>query len=186
MKNLTRFMLAVSVLIGVEAGTLSLAQAAPPTWSFARASFGVDAKGGIFDGTGPTTSAFLPGAYLSYSATSQMSLAGTFERDFPRHLSIGQTGLRFLMLKSERGQVAAGVNAVFYGDEGASSYTKPTSWNASVNGSWAAAKAKDGRTVCWGIASAAYDPDNALTILRIGLRLQILGGNPIYPQGAEQ
>lgn len=154
----------------------ALSYASPPTWSFSRASFGVDAKAGIFDTDGPTSSAFLPGAYLSYSATSQLSLAGTYERDFPRHESIGQAGLRFLMLKTERGQVAAGVNAVFYGDEGAAAMAKPTSWNASLNGSWSAARAKDGQTILWGIASAAYDPDNALTIIRVGLRLQILGG----------
>lgn len=178
MRNTLKVLLAVAVLLAGEAGTLNFAQAAPPTWSFARASFGIDAKGAINDTDGPTTSAFLPGAYLSYSATSQLSLAGTFERDFPRHESIGQAGLRFLLTKSERGQVAAGVNAVFYGDEGAAGIAKPTSWNASLNGSWAAAKAKNGSTVVWGIASAAYDPDNALTIIRVGLRLQILGGAP--------
>ena len=177
MKNTRKFLAGLAVLAVCSSGA-SIVSAAPPTWSLHRASFGIDAKGAINDNEGPTTSAFLPGAYLSYSATSQLSLAATYERDFPRHFSIGQTGLRFLLSKSERGQVAAGVNAVFYGDEGAVGVVKPTSWNASVNGSWAAAKAKDGTTVLWGIASAAYDPDNAITLVRVGLRLQIFGGAP--------
>jgi hypothetical protein len=155
------------------------ASAAPPTWSFSRASLSVDAKAATIDaGPAPATSAFLPGLALSYSATSQLSLAGTYERDFPTHLSLGQLGMRFLVFKSDRGQVAGGVNAVFYADEGAAGYAKPTSWNAGVYGSWAAARAKNGQTILWAIASAARDTDNDLTMVRVGLRLQVLGGHP--------
>jgi len=181
-KNTTRFTLAVLVVLACSgAGMVAKASAAPPTWSFARASLSLDAKGATFNGgSGPTTSAFLPGIALSYSATSQLSLVGTFERDLAGHLNVAQGGMRFLVFKNDRGQVAGGVNLVSYSDDGAVGYVKPTSWNAGVYGSWAAARAKNGTTILWAIASAARDNDNDLTMVRVGLRLQVLGGHPVH------
>lgn len=179
MRNLTRLMLAVLVLLAAEtSGGSGIASAAPPTWSFQRASLSVDAKGGVFDKDDAQRTAFLPGIALSYSATSQLSLVGTIERDFPEHLSIGQAGMRFLVFQNDRGQLAGGLNAVFYGDDGAAIYEKPTSWNGGIFGSWAAARAKNGQTILFAIASATRDVENDLTLVRIGLRYQVIGGRP--------
>ena len=180
MKNLLKMLAVAVVFVGI-AGTLSPVAAAPPSWSFDRASFGIDAKGTWgHSGDAPNASAFLPGAYLSYSVTSQLSAAATFERDFPTHLNIAQAGARFLVFKNDRGQVAGAVNLVSYSDDGSSTVLKPTSWNAAVNGSWAAVRAKNGQTTVFAIASASYDPDNDLSLIRVGLRWQVLGGHPVY------
>lgn len=152
------------------------AGAAPARWSFDRASAGLSATGAIVDHDG-RSSAFLPGAYLSYSLTSQVSAAATVERDFARDLTIGQAGLRFRMWGNEHGRIFGGVNAVAYGDAGSSTITEPTSWNASIHGAWRMAE-NEGQTVLWAITSAAYDSENRLTIYRLGLRWQAIGGHP--------
>lgn len=177
MKNSTLVVAALLALAALASGDRP-AVAAPPTWDFARASLGVHATGAITNTEGTQTSAFYPGAYLSWSATSGLSLAGTYDRDFARHLSVAQAGIRFLVHKSERGQVGFGANLVAYGDDGSAGFKEPTSWNASLHGSWSTFRAKNGTTLMWGIASASYDPENTRGEVRIGLRYQILGGRP--------
>ena len=148
----------------------------PPSWSLLRASFGLDAQGAAWSGTISNQSSFLPGAYLSYSAASGFSLAATVQRDFARHTTIGQGGFRFRVLDGQRGNVAVGANLVGYGDQVAwLGITKPTSWNACVNGSYDVYQ-KQGRTVLFGIMGASIDPDNNLKEVRVGLRWQVLGG----------
>lgn len=178
MRNPILAAIALLVLV-VSSGTLAPpATASPPTWSLHRASLGVHATGAVTNDSDVQSSAFYPGAYLSWSATSGLSLAATYDRDFARHLSIGQAGIRFLLLKSDRGQVGLGANLVGYGDEGAAGLEEPTSWTASLHGSWSAAKAKNGATLLWGIASASYDPENDRREVRVGLRYQLIGGAP--------
>ena len=168
--------LCAGLVLGLLAYTAP-AGAAPATWSLSRASFGIDAKAAVLESP-ERSSAFLPGAYLSWSATSQLSLAATIERDFSEHLTIGQLGARFLVARMSEGQLAAGVNLVGYGDEGAEGFLKPTSWNASLHGSYPVWQ-RNGATVAWGIASASYDSDNSLGIYRLGLRYQGIGGRDV-------
>src|SRR5690242_14155061 len=122
--------IAVAALLICTLGLPLAARAgSPPTWSLARTSFGVDAQGAQWSGT-PDGTSFLPGAYLSYSATSGFSLAGTIQRDFARHTTIGQAGFRFRVIDGEKGNVAVGANLVGYGDQTAwLGIVKPTSWN---------------------------------------------------------
>lgn len=168
------------------AGVRSAACAPPAQWSLARASFGLDAKAGVFGVEGQRSEAFLPGAYFSYSAASNLSLAATVERDFASHLTVAQGGVRVRVLDTDRGDIAGGVNLVSYSDEGAQGLAKPTSWNAGVSGAWDAVKGRDGRTAVWAIASAYWDSQNNIKTLRAGLRLQLLGGHPIYEAEATQ
>lgn len=170
--RLAKTLLALSLLLFAAP-----AMSAPATWSFARASLGVHATGAITNDAGTQTSAFLPGAYLSYSLTSGVSLAGVVDEDFARHLTIGSAGIRFLVMKSERGQIGLGANLLGYGDARASGIKEPTSWSGSIHGSWAAARSS-GRTLLWGIASASYDPENDRKEVRVGLRYQVVGGSP--------
>ena len=53
-----------------------------------------EGKAAIVEGDG-SSSHFYPGAYASYSVTSQFALGATVERDFPGDLTIGRAGLRF-------------------------------------------------------------------------------------------
>ncbi len=153
------------------------ASAAPARWSLDRASFGLDAKAAVTEPEGG--SSFLGGAYLSYSLTSQMSVAGTVERDFAGHLTIARAGVRFPIfhLDGGNGRVTAGANLVAYSDDGAAGIVEPTSWDAVVSGSGRRAE-NEGTTVLWGIASASYDPENDRSTYRLGLRWQALGGVP--------
>lgn len=171
---------------GSTVGTRDAACAPPAQWSLARASFGIDAKAGVLNQGGERSEVFLPGVYFSYSAASNLSLCATYERDFAGHLSIAQGGFRVRVLDTARGDIAGGVNLVSYSDEGASHLAFPTSWSAGVYGAWDAVKAKDGRTSVWAFASAAWDSQNDLKTLRAGLRLQLLGGHPIYTPEATQ
>lgn len=154
------------------------ATASPARWSFERASIGLDAKAAVTE-AGGQSSAFLPGAYLSYSLTSQVSLAGTIERDFAGRLTIARGGVRFPIfhLDGGNGRVTAAANLVSYSDEGAAGIVDQTSWEAAVNGSWRLAES-EGQTILWGIASAAFDPENDRSTYRLGVRWQMLGGNP--------
>ena len=154
------------------------ADAAPARWSIDRASLGFDAKGAVTDAPG-RSSAFLGGAYLSYSLTSQMSVAGTVERDFAGKLTIARAGVRFpiLMLDGGNGRLAASGGLVAYADEGADEIAEPTSWDAGLHGSWRLAE-DEGTTVLWGVASAVYDAENTRTTYRLGLRWQAIGGKP--------
>lgn len=162
------------------AGALGLhvvsAQSAPATWSLQRASFGVDAKAALLD-NGAKTTMFLPGAYLSWSATSQLSLAGTIEYDFTNDLVISRAGGRFLVARmGDGGQVGAGASLVGYSGDGAVGVPEPTSWEASLHASYPVAEDAGG-TVLWGVLSARYDPENTRQLYTIGLRWQVLGGS---------
>ena len=155
----------------------ALCGAAPAQWSIDRLSFGLDAQGAQFDGT--NLSSFLPGAYLSYSATSGLSLAGTVQRDFARHTTIGKGGFRFRVLDGQRGNVAIGANLVGYGDQTAwLGIVKPTSWETTVNGAYDVYQV-NGRTILWGIAGASYDKANNVKEVRVGLRWQLVGGRDL-------
>lgn len=153
--------------------TLALGQ--PAQWSLQRTSFGLDAKAALLD-NGAHTSAFLPGAYLSWSATSQFSLAGTVEYDFTSDLVISRAGGRFLVARmGDGGQIGAGASLVGYSGDGAVGVAEPTSWEASLHGSYPVAESS-GRTVLWGVLSARYDPENTRALYTIGLRWQAIGG----------
>lgn len=150
--------------------------AAPATWSFQRASLGFDAQGAQMTTSNGSSSSFLPGAYLSYSATSGLSLAGTVQRDFARHTTIGRAGARFKVLDTTRGDIALGANLVGYGDRTAwLGVTHPTSWESTVNGAYDVWQ-QNGRTVLWGIAQASWDQQNDIKSVRVGLRWQAIGG----------
>jgi len=174
------------VVAGLLALTAFLATArtgecAPPTWSIQRLSAVVTAGVAQFDvSESPTVNAFLPGLGISYSLTSTMSLIGSYEREFPRKLSIGMVGARFHVLDVGQGDVGFGVNLVAYGDEGRKflNLRKETSWDASLNGAWPASRYKNGAVCFWLVGSASYDPDNSLKVYRAGLRWQAIGGAP--------
>jgi hypothetical protein len=166
----------LAVLLAFVGASPALA-GSPPNWTD-RLSFGVDGEGASWSGSVDNQSSFLPGAYLSYSATSGLSFAGTLQRDFARHTSIGQGGFRFIILGGDRGHVALGMNVVGYGDRTAwLGIVKPTSWNACVNGSYDLVQDKNGTTILYGIAGASDDVDNDLKQVHIGLRWCILGGH---------
>lgn len=168
-------LLSASLALGLTAPSQA---GPPPTWSFDRVSFGVDAQGAQWSGATNGTS-FLPGAYLSYDATSGLSFAGTLQRDFARHTTIGKAGARFKVWANDRGAVAVGANLVGYGDQTAwLGIVKPTSWETTVNGAYGIWQ-KQGRTIAWGIAGASYDKDNNVKEVRVGLRWQAVGGKDI-------
>jgi len=169
-----RFLVLALTLLAIP----TIAHSEPARWSLDRASFGVDAKGAVTE-QGGQASSFLGGTYLSYSMTEQMSAAATVERDFAGHLTIAKVGLRFPIfhLDGGNGRVTAAGNLVSYSDKGAEGIVEQTSWEAGVNGSWRLAE-NTGTTVLWGIVSAAYDPENARSTYRLGLRYQALGGRP--------
>lgn len=168
-----------ALLVGMTTVGVHLAGAAPATWSIQRLSVGADAKAGIFSKDGVEESRFLPGVYASWSAATNLSIAGTFERDFASELSIGQVGARVRVLDTDRGDIAGGVNLVAYADKGAAGIEKPTSYNISLNGAWDAIRAKNGQTQVWLIGSVSNDPQNGITAYRVGLRYQAVGGAPI-------
>lgn len=154
------------------------AHAAPATWSLDRASLGLDAKGAVTDASGSRSTAFLPGVYLSWSATSQLSVAATVEQDFASNLTLSRAGARFLIAHmGDGGQVGAGASIVGYSGDGAASIVEPTSWEASLHGSYPVFESA-GRTVVWGILSASFDPENERQTYRVGLRWQAIGGRP--------
>jgi hypothetical protein len=158
--------------------SLGLAQSTPPALSWQRVSTGLDARGALIEQGGVEHTAFRPGAYVSYSVTSQMSVAATVERGFSERLTIGHAGLRFLVAHMGAGQVAAGANLVSYSDEGAVGLLKPTSWSASLHGAYPVSWNGDGSTLLYGTLSAELDPDNEIQTYRIGLRWQAWGGRP--------
>lgn len=152
------------------------ASASPARWSLSRASLGLDAKAAITEPA--VTSAFLGGAYLSYSLTSNLSVAAIVERDFAGKLTIFRAGARFPIMQVGEGRVTAGGGLVSYADEGAAGIVEPTSWDASLHGSWPIATASDGSTTFWGVGSASYDTENARSTYRLGIRWQAVGGVP--------
>ena len=159
--------------------TLGAAHAAPAQWSLDRASLGVDAKAAILNTPAEQRSIFLPGAYLSYSLTSVLSLAGTVERDFQGHMTLGRAGFRFALARvGDGGRLWGGLNVVGYGDEGAAGIVEPTSWEAVAQAAYPVVWASNGATLAWGLASATFDPENDLTTFRVGLRAQLIGGKP--------
>lgn len=165
------------VLLGGALGLHALpAQSQPAQWSLQRTSFGFDAKAALRE-TGERTTAFMPGAYLSWSATSQMSLAATVEYDFTNDLVLSRAGGRFLIARmGDGGQVGAGASLVGYSGDGAVGITEPTSWEASLHAAYPVAE-NAGRTVLWGVLSARFDPENNFSLYTIGLRWQAIGGN---------
>ena len=171
-----RLTIAAVLLAFAVYGTPALA-GSPPNWTD-RLSFGVDGEGASWSGTVENESSFLPGAYLSYGATSGLSFSATLKRDFPRHTSFGTGGFAFKIMSSDRGQIGLGANVVGYGDRTAwLGIVKPTSWNACVNGSYDLVQnQKTGQTFLFGIAGASLDPDNNVKQVHIGLRAQLLGG----------
>jgi hypothetical protein len=154
------------------------AHAVPASWSFERASFGVDAAGQQWTEGDIRASSFLPGAYLSYDLTQGLSIAATGERDFARHLTLGKVGGRFKIIETERGVVALGANLVGYGDRpDFLGIAKPTSWETMAAGAYSVAETA-GRTVLWGVAQAGWDEQNGVKWVKVGLRAQVVGGRP--------
>lgn len=160
------------------------AQAAPPKWSFDRASLGVTASAAVFDYGGERVESFLPDAYLTYNMTSTFTVATLAERDFTSDMTIGKAGVRFAVYRGYSGaRVYAGANVVGYGDDGAAGLAKATSWDAQLQASYPAWKDKlTGQTRMWGIVGICHDSQNALTTARIGLRFQVIGGGNPEPQ----
>lgn len=172
---------ALAVVWFVAALLAQPAQAAPPKWSFDRASLGVTASAAVFDYGTERVESFLPDAYLTYNMTSTFTAASLVERDFARNLTIGKVGARFAVYKSDYSgaRVYAGANLVGYGDEGAAGFAKPTSWDAQLQGSYPVwVDRGSGATRAWGIVGICHDSQNALTTARIGLRFQLIGGAP--------
>lgn len=150
--------------------------AAPATWSWLRASAGFDVQGQQITAQGRALSAVCPGAWLSYSATSGLSLSATVQRDFANDLTTGTVGGRFLVWSNDRGQVGIGEDLVAYGENvKALGITKDVSARSVVAGSFSAAQSK-GRTVLYGIAQASWDQANDVKKLVVGLRWQGIGG----------
>lgn len=170
------------ILAGLVLGGILLLPSvgqAYPALSWHRVSVGADARGVVVDTPlADETTGFRAGAYLSYSVTSMMALAGTVERGFSEDITVGHLGVRFLLAQVGVGQVAAGANVVGYGDAGAAGIAKPTSWSASAHGNWPIAWKGDGSVLAAGIVSAEWDMDNDLTTYRLGLRWQGWGGRP--------
>lgn len=174
--------LAVVGLLGLP----SVGLASPATWSLERLSLGADAKGAVLDADGVRSTAFLPGVYLSWSATSQLSVAGTFERDFARDVNVARGGVRFLIARmGDGGQVGAGAGVVGYSGAGSAGVAEPTSWEASLHGAYPVWES-GGRTAAWGIVSASFDPENGAQVFKVGLRAQLVGGREsVAVSGAE-
>lgn len=165
---------AVFGLLGLPA--VSAAQT--PALSWHRVSVGADARGALVEHAGTDHTAFRPGAYLSYSVTSALSLAATLERGLKEDITVGHAGVRFLLAQMGMGQVYAGANLVSYSDVGAAGIEKPTSWSASLHGAYPVAWKGDGSTLLFGTLSAETDMENDLQTYRIGLRWQAWGGRP--------
>jgi len=172
-----RRFIALAAILAFMVGALPAFAGSPPS-ALDRLSFGVDAEGASWSGTVENESSFLPGAYLSFGATSGLSFSATLKRDFPRHTTFGTGGFAFKIMSSDRGQIGLGANVAAYGDQVAwLGVKKPTSWNAVVNGSYDLVQNHTtGQTIIYGIAGASLDPDNNVKQVHIGLRAQILGG----------
>jgi hypothetical protein len=146
-----------------------------------RAAIVLTAQAASFQPDGSSnTNAFLPSLGLSYSLTSEMSLIGAVERDFPDHLTVSRAGARFHIADFGEGSVGLGAALVNYSDDGRKvlALKKDTAFEASAHGSWPVSHYDNGATCFWLVASASRDLDNGLTTIKGGLRWQVVGGRP--------
>lgn len=167
MRHLLRSLVVLALLIA--AGPAS---ANPPAWSWERVAAGVDAQGAIMTNTAGERSAFLPGAFVTYSATSAMALAATVQRDFAGEQTFARGGIRFLLAGYDRFQLGAGADLIAY--DGVEGLTDETSWEVGLFGSYPVVQNLEGRTQVWGVISARFDPENERQTYLIGLRWRML------------
>lgn len=169
-------LLASAAILGLALSTP--ADAAPGRWSLSRVSGGLSAQGAIVDTPAGRTSAFLPGAALTYTAASNLAVAVTGEYDWVRELALVRGGIRFKLGDFGKGTLHAGANAVSYSGPGAETILEATAWSASLHGDWVIARNVNGAAVLYGIASGEYDPENERETYRLGLRWRAFGGTP--------
>src|SRR3990172_5568393 len=174
-------MILVTVMILGLGLALSLwckpATAQPGRWSAQRLCAGVSAQGAVYDWHDgrDNASGFLPQAWASFSLTSRASLAGSFERDFTEQMNVYRGGARFQVQgEKPEDRVHAFIGADYVGrsGEGSAAYEQKDTWGAVISAAWTAAKKAD-RDILWVIGSGQYEPENAITVWRLGLRWQL-------------
>lgn len=152
--------------------------APPPALSLDRAALVVTAQGASFNQQTPV---FLPSVGVSYSITSALSGGVLAEHDFHAGGSIVKAALRAHVADFGAGAVGLGVN--YAKNLGALAGDSHWVWTASAHGDFPIARGKpnftgQGRVLLWLVTSAERDLHNSTSILRLGLRGNLWGGQP--------
>lgn len=164
-----------ALLVGLFLAVAPVAVSAQthPAWS--RFDAGIAASGVAREDSVSRVSYFAPRAWASYSLTSQLSLAASYEAD-GQDLENGdiRVGPRMALTGNKKGdriQVGLGANAIRYGKQLGPDH--PWSWTGGVYTSYGVAM-KDGKNVIFAQAQAEHDVENKQTFYRIGLSATLL------------
>lgn len=163
-----------ALLVGLFLAVAPVAVSAQTHPALSRLDVGVAASGVAVEDSLGRSSYFAPRVWASYSLTSQLSLAASYEAN-GQSLENGEirVGGRMALTgnkANDRIQVGLGANAIRY-DEDNSSQLKdhPWSWTGGVYTSYGVVRNKDGKNVVFAQAQAEHDVENKLTFYRLGL-----------------